>query len=325
MGVKRLDRIQFGKEATAGTAVAADTMWLGNGVVVDDAPIEFYDADVGTLVQDGTSYRPHSSAALAMEETPASFELLPVILSAGIEDVTTGVADGGGSGYIYQYDVSTSSVQTPKSYTIEGGDDQESDEMEYCEVSHFTLSGASREAVMVSADWFGRQLTDCAFTAALSPLAVDTMQFAKCKFFLDDTTVGTTSVSGTLVGFNLDVDTGRRPLYAADGTSYFGQSKGVGCTITGELTLEHNATGEAERGKAQSESVRYIRIRCEGDTLTTAGTTYTYKTFISDMAIKYTEVPSIEDQDGNNVVTLPFRAVNNLDPQFIVVNERADV
>jgi hypothetical protein len=92
--------------------------------------------------------------------------------------------------------------------------------------------------------------------------------------------------------------------------------------ITGDLMLEHDATGEAEIGYAQAETERKIRMQFLGSALTTA-VSWTYKTLRFNAAIMYTDAPAWDEQDGNNVVTLPFRVVyysGATAPQFIVVN-----
>ena len=85
-------------------------------------------------------------------------------------------------------------------------------------------------------------------------------------------------------------------------------------------------TAEAEITAARAGTLRLVRLLFNGTALTTAGT-YTYKTLKIDMAIKYTEVPALEDEDEDDVVTLPFKVVYSstaaLFAQITVVNQLA--
>ena len=49
----------------------------------------------------------------------------------GVDGIITGTADGAGTGKIYTYTFPTTAKKVIKTYTIEGGDDQEAERMEY--------------------------------------------------------------------------------------------------------------------------------------------------------------------------------------------------
>ena len=330
-GVKALRKIQLGKETTMGTAVPATTIWRGLGVLKDDREIVQPDEDIGLLVKGDRLYIPRLGATLAMDEIEATFEQLPYVLAASIEKTVTGVADGAGSGKIYQFDQATTVANAVQTFTIEMGDDQRVDEMEYAYVEKFTLSGAKGEALKVSADWRGRQATDTDFTGALSVPTVEEILFSKGKLYIDPTTIGTTQKTATWLGFSLEAPGGWKAVYTADGNLYFTQIvyKGhKGEPITGEITLEHDSTAEAEITAARAGTLRLMRMLFTGSALATAGT-YTYKTLKIDMAIKYSEVPELTDEDEDDIVTLPFEVVYNstaaLGAQFLVVNQLASL
>jgi len=251
----------------------------------------------------------------------ATFEQLPIILDCGIALVQTGTANTGGSGYTYTYTQSTDSTETVNTVTLEVGDNQRVDEVEYAFVTHFALAGASKEAWKVSADWVGRQVTDAEFTTGLSLTAVEPILFGKTNLYIDDSggTVGTTTKSNALVGFSIDWTTGHVPLYAADGAFYFSTQKAVAPEITGTLTLEHDSVGEAEITAARANSIRLLRLKATGSAFQTAGT-YTYKTCIVDLAIQYDGVPAMGDIDGNRTVELEWHAVNEVAPTIVVAN-----
>jgi len=194
-GVKPLRKIQLGLEATAGTAVAATTIWRGMGMIQDGIEPVQVEEDLGLLVPSDRSYVPYLAAEFEMDEVEATFEQLPYILSAGIEDVVTGAADGVGSGKIYPYDPPLAAAGAVKTYTIEGGDNAGAEEMEYAFVQDFKLSGKAKEALMMSATWLGRQVATSSFTAALSVPPVEEILFGKGKLYID---AGTSTI-GSMV------------------------------------------------------------------------------------------------------------------------------
>ena len=327
-GIKALRKIQFGLETGGGFAAVASTIWRGEGVLVDDRPIEFVAEDVGNYEGQGRTYIPKYHATIGLDETPATFEQFPLLCAAGIKNVVTGVADTGGSGKIYTYPVPTTATNTLTTYTIEGGDNIRVDEAQFSHLESFTLSGAKGEAVMMGANVRARQATDAEFTTTATLPTVEEILFNKGKLYLDPTTVGTTQKTQTWLGFSLDWPTGWKEVFTGDGNLYFTKLEYVGhkdSPITGELILEHDATSEAEINFARSETTRLVRMKFEGATLTTAGSAYTYKTLTVDAAIKYTAVPEVSDEDGDDIVVLPFQVVYSsaasLVAQIVVVNE----
>ena len=115
-GIKALQRVQLGRETTAGTAVAASTRWRGQGALEDQRQTVFAMEDVGLLIGTDRTYVPQLGGAITMTGD-ATFEQLPHIFEAGIKS-NAAVADGGGSGYVYTYLIPTTQGGTVKTYTI---------------------------------------------------------------------------------------------------------------------------------------------------------------------------------------------------------------
>lgn len=323
MGVKALRKIQLGFETTAGTEVNATTIWRGTGVLNDERTVVFPEEDVGSYLPRDRSYIPQLAATLALDDTPATFEQLPILLSCALESIQTGTLDS--TGYIYQYDVIDTVAGTKLTASVEMGDDQRQDLLTYGYVEEFSLSGSKGEAVMLSATLRGQQAADSSFTASLSIPTVEEILFGKGKLYIDSTTIGTTQKTNCWLAFELTVPTGWKPLYSADGNLYFATTIFRGHReneITGSLTLEHDASAETEITAARNETLRLIRMNFDGSALATAGA-YTYKTLKIDLAVRYTAVPALEDEEGDDIVTLPFKVVyaSALGAQFIVVNE----
>ena len=139
MGIKGLRKLLMGLETTAGTAVAADTIWHGTGLIEDQREVIYPDEDIGYLSGKDRNYIPKLGAAVVMDSTPATFEGLPIILCAGVKNVVTGVTDTGGSGKVYTYTFPTTAANSIKTWTIEAGDDQQAEEVEYAFVESFEI------------------------------------------------------------------------------------------------------------------------------------------------------------------------------------------
>jgi hypothetical protein len=308
-GIRALSKIQLGKETTAGTIIAATTIWRGMGSLEDSREVMFPEENVGYISGTDRTYVAKLQAALAMDSVEATFEQVPHIMNAGIKTVAA-VRDGSGSAYAYTYTFPTTAPNTIKTYTIEGGDNQAAEVMEHSFVEKFTLEGKSGESWMISADWLGRQVAPQAFTGSVALPTVEEMLFGKTKIYIDPVSgnFGATLKSMTLLAAKLDVTTGLIPKFTADGYLYFSFVQSTMPEVMLELTFEHDATSVAEIVNWKAETPRLIRLLCEGSTFTTAGTTYSKKTMIIDLAGKWEKIDPLDDQDGNSIRVGTFRA-----------------
>lgn len=330
MGIKAFRKLQLGREAVAGTAVPATTLWRGLGTIEDQRETVEVDEDVGLFSGADRTYSGKLGALLPMEAVPASFEQFPHILEAGILAIGTGVADGAGAGKIYDYTIPETTANAIKTYTIEGGDDQEAEEMEYSFVQDFALEGKPGEPWMISANWLGRQVTVSSFTGAITVPTVEDMLFSNTKFYIDPvgSAYGTTLKSNTLLGASLKFKTGWKAVFAADGQLYFSFIKGVKPTITLEITFEFNTTAVAEKVIWRAQTPRKIQLKCEGSAIT-AGTTYSKKTMIINLVGKWSKFSKIGENEGNDIVTGTFNGKYNATAadagDIIIVNTLATI
>lgn len=329
-GIKKLRRVQLGKETTAGTAVAATTIMRITGATLEDASTyEFPDEDVGLLVQTDRNYVPMLAAKVSMPDNPATFEQLPHVFEAGIKKVTNGATDTGGAGKIYAYAFPTTAPNTIQSYTLEGGDNIQEEEIEYCFVQGFKLSGAPKEVVNFSAEWVGRQVKPSTFTPGLSIPSVEEILFGMTKLYIDNAGgLGGTLVSSTLMGFTLDVDTGLREVFSGDGQLYFDRTKNIGPSGTLEVTFEHNSSAVAEKAAWRAKTTRAIRLVIEGSAFT-AGAGYSKKTLKIDVCGRWLKFDKIDEMDGNDIVTgtlqIGYNSTEALWGEITVVNLLASV
>lgn len=325
-GSRGLRLLQIGKEVTPGTAVAATTIWRGEGVIKDNREVTFPKESVGILGGTTRSYIAKAWSELAFEEVEATFEQLPYLLEAGVA-VETPTQDGTGSGYVYAYNAPVTAQNTHRTYTIEGGDDQQAEEFAYGFVNHLNLAGEGQGALMMSADWIGRQAANSTFTGALSIPAVKEIMVNSARLYIDEPggTVGTTEVSDTLLKIDFDHVTGLKEYYAVDGSDDFSLTKFTSDEeIVMKLTYEHNASAVAEKAKYRAGTVRLFRLLFEGPALATPGS-YTNKTLQIDCAGIYEDWAGLGDYEGNDVVEATVRVryspTDALKLEYTIVNE----
>jgi hypothetical protein len=328
-GVDGFRKMQLGAEVTAGTAVAATAIWRGKAGMPDDRRVTMFpEEDIALASGDSRTYVPLYDAGLEFPETEMTFEQ-PYILEAGIKAVGTGVADGAGAGKIYAYPLPTdaASLNTLRTYTIESGDNQQAEEMEYSFVESFKISGKPGEALKWSAAWRGRQWTTTTFTGALSLPTVETILASKGKLYIDAVsgTLGGTQVSASLLGMELSVKTGWRPVNTGDGYLYFTGVEFVRelMEVVLQLTFRHNASAVSEKANWRAETARKLRLQYDGSALT-AGTAYSAKALRIDLAGKWEKFERISAEGGIHTSTGVFRArkdaTANLFANLTVVN-----
>ena len=335
-GIRALAATKLGLELTSGNAVSATRVWRGPVAMPEDArEVTFVDENVGYIGGGNRVITYKEQANISFPDTPATFEQLPLVLMCAIEDVTAGTADGTGSGYTYQYDYPSSAKQTIRTMTIEGGDDQRVDEVNYAFVTDFTLAGAAGGPVNLSSNWTGRTVTDAEFsTTGVTIPVVDELVFSKSYLYIDSTigSLGSSVQSETVLGFNFNSRSGWIPVFTAAGEPYFEFAKYVGNEEpTLEITFEHDANAETEITAFRAETARAIRLDINGPALGTSGdgSTYTTKKVRIDAAGTWENFSVIGEQDGNDIVTGTFRmrydSTMDFRGQIKVVNESETV
>lgn len=311
-GLKAFQRVNYGFESTEGTAVAASKQFRGNGgMIADLRTIQHPEELTSVGVPTTRMYTPQLLAGMSMASTPATFEQLPVILTAGIEKIESGVQDGSGTDYIYDFDMPTTALNTISTLTLESGDNQQFEEAEYCFVTDFSLTGNAGEAVMMASNWRGRQAEKTTATSATIP-SVEEILAGKGAVYIDDGdgTIGTTQVSQAILNFGLNVTTGWKPKFFIDGNAlYFSRHYyDIGAVaIELSLTFEHDATGVAAKDDWRAETEKLIRLDFTGSAVTTGGTTYSNKKLIIDVVGQYTNIEPLSDQEGNSIYQATFR------------------
>lgn len=332
MSITKARKIQLGRESSAGTPVASTTVWNGPAAFITDGrELTIPNENVGLFGPSDRGYFPTTIATLALPETELTFEQFNHILEMGIETDAAAANGGTTSAYIYEYVTALSSANTLKHYTVEAGNDQQAHEMEYSYVTDMSLTGAPRQAWMVSANITGRQKSLCTFTAGQTAPAVEEALFGKSKIYLDASggTIGSTQKTSTWIGASINLATGLMPVFTGDGDLYYTFVKQTGADLTGSLTLEYDTVGVAQEAVFVAGSTQLMRIDIIGSALSGSGGTHATKLIRLDAAIKILSVDTVSSMDGNDTVSYNWRAVwgnaGITSPTFTVVNLLATV
>lgn len=329
MGSKQLRKLQLGKESVAGTAVAATTIWRGQGTIEDTLVTNFVPEQVGLIMPTDRMNISALGAKLKFDSIVGTFEQLPHLFEAGVKKVTSGTSDGVGSGKIYTYPIPTTAIPTIQTYTIEGGDDAGAERMEYAFTSKITIEGKAKEELKVSAEWMGRQVAVNAFTGALSLPTVEDILTSKGKVYLDASggSFGSTQYQATITDFSLEYTTGWVPRFTIDGNLYFTVARLTKPEVKLSITMEHVANAITEKANWRTKVARLIRLEFAGAALGTPGTAYSTKIFRIDLAGRWDKFDALSDQDGNDIVvgkfTGGYSATAGTAGQFVIVNEVA--
>ncbi len=332
-GLKKLRKLNFGPESTAGSAVDEAHTWRGQGTIEDTRETVFLEEDVGRLMGYDKTYVPVKGANLVLEETPLSYEHAVWVFGMGINWQTTGGTAGtaGMGGYVYTYTYPTTAANTTKTFSWEGGDNQQYEAFNYGIMLEATISGAPDEAVMVTATIVGREITTASVLYTTAALAnTEEVLFNKGKLYIDaiDGTMGTSQKVAALIDFSYALaPTGFVPLKAADGNIAYASHKQTTPEVLLSVTLEWDGTAEAEKENWRTQTPVLLEIKFEGSALAdTSGGPYTFKTIRFQNVGKWESFDKLGEQDGNDIIAGVFRLRENAtggQSAVIVANDTA--
>ncbi len=308
-GRRALRKLQFYREATAGTTSAATYIFRGIGTILDNIKVDRVSEDIGIIGGTTRTNVPMKGGTLAISQTPATFEGILHILEMCIKTATP-VQDGTGSQpYIFTYAFPTTSGNTIKTYSIEGGDDNEAERMAYCFGKDFTLSGNGRTAYQLQANIQGRAPALTSFTGALSLATVNNMNFGMTKIYQDAIggTIGTTIKSNTVRGVNFKYTSGVEAKDTADGRLDFSFPQGTEYVAGCDLEFEHDAIAAAQKVLWRAQTPVLVQIKIEGSTaFATPGTVYSVPTIKINLPGFWESFSKIGEANGNDIVTGKF-------------------
>jgi hypothetical protein len=299
--------VQMGKETTAGTGVAADTVWRGPFAMIEDTEEQVVlEEQIGNLYGAEEAFTRMYGGRLSLPETALTFQHVGILLDAGIQAATPGAA----TAYTRTYNDVPGTVNVPSTWTIETGNfdsDDDSQRMVHAFCEEFQLSAQAGQEWRMSSTWVGRQTLQNALTAAVALQTVNVASLPMTKLYIDASggTVKTTQKTGVLMGATLRRRTGFQPIPVGDGTRYYGAIKQVAPEATFSLTIEvekdTTSLVSAERAIWRSRGIRLFCLDIVGDNAD--------NNLEIQWAGRYSKVSGYENLEGNTVVTLEGRVV----------------
>jgi hypothetical protein len=241
-------------------------------------------------------------------EGDLTFEQVMYLLHMGVKAVTPTQPDAVNSPtvYLWTYTPSLTSGNTPKTFTIEYGDDVQEHEVEYCVAKELEFSGALDEPLVMKATIFGRNLEASTFTAGLSDPSLESALMNKTKLYIDDVggTIGTTEKSATLIDFSWKLTTGFVPRKHGGAQLYFDSLGELKKKVTVDMTFEFNSGAEIERTKYAAGTRRLFRLKSTGTNIEDAYN----RELTLDFAGVYTKFGTLEENDGADIVKVTIES-----------------
>lgn len=312
MGERFFSKIQYGKETVNGTAVAADTIWVGQvGAMVSDRQIAYPAEQFGVRAEAHRSVIGQYLVSDTLTSEHGTFQQLPFIFGGLLKGGVTPVEQTSNeSDYLWTFLPSLTASNSLDSFTIEKGDDVQAWEAEYCMFERLTLSGAvnqdnSASPVAIEAAFFGRQWTGAAFTAALSLPTCTPMVGILSQLYIDSTWAGLggTEKTGVLRDFSIEILGGAHPKFHGGGNRYFNSHDQGIIGVTANFTLEGNSTADAIWDAKQAQTAQFVRFKLSGSQIG-AGDNHS---LVIDMSGTWEDVIPLGGEDrGNNLHTAVF-------------------
>lgn len=236
-----LRKCQLGVETTWGTAVAAAALVGG----VTDIKLRYMDELV--LVEDLGRMGPGAQVLEQRQWVEGTIEFIPsyedlMYFFAGMFGAPS--TTGSGDPYTHPYVAPLTAVPTAKFFTGELGAASNAYKAAGVTFRRLKLSGESPGIWKGSADFFAKSAATVTL-AALSDRAYEGIRMADTVLSVDAVggTMGATAVPATLIGFDLDIDTGRHLKFFAGsaGPGDYGEGKWATNLKT---TMEFNAAAK---------------------------------------------------------------------------------
>lgn len=227
-------RAEAGKQSAFGTAVTPTFKLPFAGEYKDEQMEHVAEWDQGTWTPLEIVEKTSDYASFKLNGA-MWFELLPVFLSAGFADLTPGGADP----YTYDYELDPAAVGAPSPYTFLFGGDEDiggtgpAVRIRDGYLRSMTLAfNINSKELTVQSDWFGASVDDnsgagFAFQGAALPTPLGMMKGLLGALEIQDAaTTGSdfatmTAFDCALLDWQLKIDTGLRPAWAADQNSTY--------------------------------------------------------------------------------------------------------
>ena len=312
MGEKVFRKMQFGIESAAahGTAVAADTMLLGeHQPLTKDRAIELVEEDIGVRA---AGLRTRAGDTFLVTDTlrlpNLYFQALPALLSCGLKgNITPAEQTPAQADYLWDFNPSMTASNAPDSMTLELGDDTQAYEREYLMFEGFRLSfdipqGAEAAPVALEGQYFARQNTATTFTPGLSLPTTENIVSKLVRYYRNVSwaAVGTTEKTGALRRADIQIMTGLHPKMMGGANRYFDLHGQGAIGFVANFTFEGAAEADAiwDLQQVTQSALSVVRLEGAGAQI---GTGVNHKLTLDLGGYWHDVVPLSAEDKGNNL------------------------
>ncbi len=313
-----LQVIQYGVEATKGTAVPA-TRVLSGGKVALTSVDEVYRPDhpVGLYVFNATSPLALVRGVELEFDGDLSLEEMVDFLQMSVKNDDVPV--GAGDPWTWTFDPSETAGNTPRAYTFErrlnDGSTQYDIEIAYVMAQSWTVSQGVNEATKLRVSMVGRRCDPADSNAITGALSVPSLEFLTAGMwtvYVDDegANFGVTQITGQVRSFEFTYQSGLIEKYFLDARGdldFAALGTGRRGIESLRMQVEWAALADAERAKAVAQDLRLIRLKAVNGT----------HNIIFDMVMRHAkgDFLTVTDENGNDVSDLEFVAAHDTSPE----------
>lgn len=329
-GIKAFRRIQISNvEGTPYTAEAATEILFGE-VTIHSSDRVFHtpDQDRNTLAK--IVELPFQTAKdVELEFTGSLYDRLMVFICSNSIRGNVTPTNGGGSiplqeTWVFEPSL-TGTLNTPDetngidTFTMEYGDNTQENEMAGMVTTKWEIEGemGAEEDAIITVTWnfFGKEVVDSTFTAALTEAVARYFPSNVAKFYIDAAygDIGDTQKLGVLKAFKYTFETMFTKRWAADGTYYFSGINEDKKAPELELTYWRESTfyaAELAKFRASPKTIFFPRIELVSNVEIDSGQA-NYPKILLDGAFIYTEWPELDEEDGTSMVTVKAMGVQD--------------
>ncbi len=300
--------VQYGKETTRFTAVAATKRLTGEINIPKDREPVLFGGSLGLRIRNNQSVIAQIKAdGLRYADRAAYFQELPLFLSLGLKGAITPTEQTPSQAdYLWTFNPLLTAADALDAVTLEMGDDERSYEVEGVACKSLKISGKTGDNSLVSveAELIGKQLTSTTLTPAIALPTREPMLGNLAKIYLDPSwaNVGVTQKTGILREYSAELQFGVELLHhgAAKTVDALRQSYLGGLL---QFVFEKGAEAEAIFDAFQAQTFKVMRLAIEGSQIGT-GVVHSVKI---DIGGYFTAVdPWGQEDQGHGLYTATF-------------------
>lgn len=282
--------VNIGVESTKGTAVAANKRVMAEQFALTPKP--------ETQQYRASGYRWPSISALNKEWTEVSISG-PLTYTSAIYWLSSAlktVSPTGTTAKTWAFDMSSTSANTNKTYTVEMGDSDRALKFTYGQVNSIGMRFTRDGAEWVNTSMMGQAIQDgITLTSSPTELTLKPVLPTQVAVYLADTQAGLAGASASnVLSAEWSVQNILGALYTLNGSSSWAADVALEPNSTVSILAEASAANMAHLANIRSGATKFLRIKATGDLIAASD----YYMLQTDLAIKITNITEMRDEQG---------------------------